>query len=122
VLSVWFEHMATFLYAAFAFGMLASLLSGCKRSGGVRSPACAAVGSCAAVALLPLLILGGFSYHLLFEAKSQYTLLYYVMMFPYAAVGLVRAGDWIGRLLPASKRAAGKTTKPRSKSGVCPHV
>ena len=37
--------------------------------------------------LLPLVILGGLSYHLLFEAKSQYALPYFVMMVPLAGCG-----------------------------------
>ena len=40
--------------------------------------------------LLPLVILGGLLYHLLFEAKSQYALPYYVLMIPVAAYGLTR--------------------------------
>lgn len=38
--------------------------------------------------ILPLIILGGLMYHLLFEAKSQYALPYFVMMLPLAAGGL----------------------------------
>ena len=38
--------------------------------------------------LIPLIILGGFSYHLIFEAKSQYILIYFIMLIPYAAYGL----------------------------------
>ena len=37
--------------------------------------------------LLPLIILGGLLYHLLFEAKSQYALPYFVLMIPMAAFG-----------------------------------
>lgn len=37
---------------------------------------------------LPVIILGGFFYHLLFEAKSQYILTYFVMLVPYAAFGI----------------------------------
>ena len=40
--------------------------------------------------LLPLIILGGLLYHLLFEAKSQYALPYFVLMIPVAAYGLTR--------------------------------
>ena len=39
-------------------------------------------------ALLPLIWLGGLSYHLLFEAKSQYAMPYFVLMMPIAAYGL----------------------------------
>ena len=38
--------------------------------------------------LLIVVLLGGLFYHLLFEAKSQYALPYYVLMFPMAAYGL----------------------------------
>ncbi len=38
--------------------------------------------------LLPLILLGGLSYHLLFEAKSQYAMPYYVLIMPVAAHGL----------------------------------
>lgn len=36
---------------------------------------------------IPLVVLGGFTYHFLFEAKSQYILVYFVMMVPFAAWG-----------------------------------
>ena len=38
--------------------------------------------------LLPLILLGGLLYHLLFEAKSQYALPYFSLMLPIAAYGL----------------------------------
>jgi len=38
--------------------------------------------------ILPLVILGGLMYHLLFEAKSQYALPYFILMMPVAAMGL----------------------------------
>lgn len=40
---------------------------------------------------LPLIVLGGFLYHLINEAKSQYILIYFVMLVPYAAYGLYTA-------------------------------
>lgn len=40
-----------------------------------------------AVYLIPLLFLGGFLYHGLFEAKSQYVISYVIFMIPYAAWG-----------------------------------
>ena len=40
---------------------------------------------------LPLIILGGFLYHLINEAKSQYILIYFVMLVPYAAYGFYTA-------------------------------
>lgn len=38
--------------------------------------------------LLPLVILGGFGYHLLFEGKSQYVLTYIPLLIPVAAYGI----------------------------------
>lgn len=38
--------------------------------------------------LLPLILLGGLLYHLLFEAKSQYAMPYFVLILPIAAYGL----------------------------------
>ena len=35
--------------------------------------------------LLPLVLLGAFGYHLLFEGKSQYILTYIILMIPTAA-------------------------------------
>ncbi len=39
---------------------------------------------------LSLVILGGFLYHLIFEAKSQYILPYFILMIPLAAFGVVK--------------------------------
>lgn len=39
-------------------------------------------------ALLPLVVLGGFAYHLLFEGKSQYILTYIILLIPTASFGL----------------------------------
>ncbi|MCL1903781.1 MAG: glycosyltransferase family 39 protein [Oscillospiraceae bacterium] len=39
-------------------------------------------------ALFPLIILGGFLYHILLEAKSQFSIFYFVMMLPVAGYGL----------------------------------
>jgi hypothetical protein len=40
--------------------------------------------------ILPLIILGGFLYHTLFEGKSQYVLTYFVLTVPLAAYGICR--------------------------------
>ena len=42
---------------------------------------------------LPLAVLGGFLFHTLWEAKSQYILPYFVCMLPCAAAGLAEALD-----------------------------
>lgn len=38
--------------------------------------------------IIPLIILGGFLYHMLFEAKSQYILIYFLMLVPMCSYGL----------------------------------
>ena len=48
--------------------------------------------------LLFVVILGGLTYHLLFEAKSQYALPYYILMYPLAAYGLDGATEKLRRL------------------------
>ena len=42
---------------------------------------------------LPLVILGGFFFHTLWEAKSQYIFPYFVCLLPCAAAGLAEASD-----------------------------
>lgn len=46
-------------------------------------------------ALLPLTVLGGMLYHLLFEAKSQHSQCYFIMMLPVAAYGIARLYELI---------------------------
>lgn len=53
-------------------------------------------GSVAAL-MLPVTIIGGFLFHMLFEAKSQYIFVYAVYLMPLAGYGLAVAGEWIGR-------------------------
>ncbi len=47
--------------------------------------------------LLPLIVLGGILYHLLFEAKSQYALAFFLLMIPMAAWGIGRLFETIDR-------------------------
>lgn len=51
-----------------------------------------------ATVLLPLIIMGGFGYHFLFEAKSQYVLTYIPLLIPTAAYALqiILLGDYSG--------------------------
>lgn len=46
----------------------------------------------AAPYLVPLMFLGGFLYHALFEAKSQYVITYVILMIPYAVWGFAEVG------------------------------
>lgn len=42
--------------------------------------------------MIPVTVLGGALYHLIFEAKAQYAYPYIVYMLPLAAAGIVQAG------------------------------
>lgn len=72
-LQQYFDFYTQLIYVGFA--AYAILLCGKKR----RSPQ---------RLILPLVLLGAFAYHALFEAKSQYALPYLPMMTPIAAAGL----------------------------------
>ena len=57
--------------------------------------------------LLPLCVLGGFLYHMLFEAKSQYIYVYAFMLLPLAAQGLaavMRCAGWLARRMEGGGR------------------
>lgn len=42
------------------------------------------------VIIIPVAVIGGFLYHTIFEAKSQYVLSYYILLIPFAVFGLYR--------------------------------
>lgn len=48
---------------------------------------------------LPLILLGGVAYHLIFEAKSSYSYMYVLMLMPLAAQGLSVAEQMINRMV-----------------------
>lgn len=45
--------------------------------------------------LIPIINLGAMIYHLIFEAKSQYAIPYYILMFPYFAYGLLLLSKYL---------------------------
>ena len=47
--------------------------------------------------VLPLILLGGVAYHLIFEAKSSYSYMYVLLLMPLAAQGLAAVGEWLNR-------------------------
>ena len=51
--------------------------------------------------MLPLIVLGGMMYHMLFEAKSQYAYVYAVLLVPLAARGLCRLEDYLTKGISA---------------------
>ena len=48
--------------------------------------------------VLPVTVIGGYLFHMLFEAKSQYIFVYAVYLMPLAGYGLSVTGAWLGRL------------------------
>lgn len=62
--------------------------------------------------VLAVIFIGGFAFHLIWEAKAQYTILYFVLLFPYTVMGYeeltnciagiyehIRSGETVGRLM-----------------------
>ncbi len=47
---------------------------------------------------IPLVLLGGFFFHIIWEAKSQYIFPYFVSMLPIAAMGLAKAVETVERI------------------------
>ena len=57
----------------------------------------------AAALILPICALGGFLYHMLFEAKSQYIYVYAIYLVPLAGYGLCAAQNWLCRRVSGKK-------------------
>ena len=74
LLDVWFNYYQMILYIGFTVGLIFLVIR--KRTG-------------AAALILPLTILGGVICRMLFEAKSQYILPYFIILIPYAMFGLL---------------------------------
>ena len=55
-----------------------------------------------------IIIIGGFLYHLLFEAKSQYILPYFILLIPLAALGFYQAYEFIENKLGINKKLTKK--------------
>ncbi|MDO4493014.1 MAG: hypothetical protein Q4C53_03900 [Clostridia bacterium] len=60
-------------------------------------------------ALLPVILLGGFLYHMLFEGKSQYILVYIPLLFPFAGAGFIAAADALAQ--KREKRREGRSSR-----------
>jgi len=62
--------------------------------------------------LLMLIFAGGFLFHLLWEAKAQYAVVYFVLLLPYAAFAAESAASRILQLLPGGSAAEAKAGRP----------
>ncbi|MBQ3331504.1 MAG: glycosyltransferase family 39 protein [Ruminococcus sp.] len=76
VLDNWFNYCVMMIYIFFTAGMLWLIVRKKLNTGSL---------------ILPVAVLGGVLYHMIFEAKSQYLLPYFVMMIPFAAYGLIES-------------------------------
>ena len=109
----YFDLYMQFVYvfaAAGLFLLLRSLRRARKGFAGRRPsalPEPLSAGAAVSLCVLPVILLGGFLYHMLFEGKSQYILVYIPLLLPYAAFGLSAAVDAAAALLRrGSVRAA----------------
>ena len=76
VLDNWFNYYVMMIYIFFTAGMIWLIYRRKLNTGSL---------------ILPVAILGGVIYHLIFEGKSQYLLPYFVMMLPFAAYGFIES-------------------------------
>ena len=79
------RYMAIWQQAVYALAAIGTLAQIRRRGGAERI-------------VLPVAILGGFLYHMIFEAKSQYIYVYVLYMIPLAAQGLCALEAWAARL------------------------
>ncbi len=95
------DHGVQFIFCGMLVSCVCLILQSAKKNRGEES-----LGT--ALYLIPLLFLGGFLYHALFEAKSQYVITYVIFMIPYAAYGfskLCSAGKKLGTKLFQKKKS-----------------
>ena len=76
VLDFWFNYYTMMIYIGFTAGMIFLMY---RKKLNTQS------------LILPVAILGGVLYHMIFEGKSQYLLPYFVLMIPFAAYGLLES-------------------------------
>lgn len=83
------DYYAQLIFMAFLFG-----LSACLKNKNFLS------------VIFPLIILGGMMYHLLAEAKSQYSMPYFILMIGFAAYGICVAYDFFEKKTRSNKIAS----------------
>ena len=88
----WMDLGAQFLYGGMLIAAVYLVISQIK-----KNPARPEDES--ALFLIPLIFLGGFLYHALFEAKSQYVITYVTFMIPYAIWGFAMISGTVKRLV-----------------------
>ena len=76
LLDIWFNYYTMMMYISFTAAMVWLIIR--KKLN-------------AATLILPVAILGAVLYHMIFEAKSQYILPYFILMIPFAAFGFIES-------------------------------
>ena len=94
VIHEYFNQLMQFVYVAMAFSFWMLLRKKSERD--------------EARMIIPLILIGAAIYHALFEAKSQYAIIYIYMMLPYAAFGIKMLSDRLtmmrkGKLTPKTE-------------------
>ena len=82
LLGIWFNYYVMILYIGFAAGMIFLMIRRRTNSETI---------------ILPLTVLGGVIFHILFEAKSQYILPYLIIIIPFAMYGLCQLSRTLSR-------------------------
>ena len=76
VLGIWFHYFTMMTYICFTAGMVWLII---RKKLNTES------------LILPVAILGGLLYHMVFEGKSQYILPYFILLIPFAAYGFIES-------------------------------
>ena len=82
VLDNWFNYYNMIVYIAFAAGMIFLIRRKKLKPWMI---------------ILPVAVLGGVLYHMLFEGKSQYLLPYFLLLIPFAVYGLIEGAKAINK-------------------------
>lgn len=61
--------------------------------------------------LLPMIFIGGFVFHMMWEAKGQYTITYFVLLIPYCVKGIMDMTDEIGNTILSIPRRTSRYNK-----------
>lgn len=61
--------------------------------------------------LLPMIFIGGFVFHMMWEAKGQYTITYFVLLIPYCVKGIMDMTDEIGNTILSVPRRTSRYNK-----------
>lgn len=55
--------------------------------------------------IFAIIFIGGFLFHMIWEAKCQYTITYFILLIPYTVRGYVQIAEWLSRKIEQNKCA-----------------